>query len=282
MPKGITETKRKDWTIAEENILIHFFPTNSNETLLSYLPGRTLDAIASHARILDLHKTPERLQEAASRARRAKPRRKASFSGNPPAWTEQEEAILKEYYATAISLEKIAELLPGRTPVGLAVRAKKLGLSRPRWDSWTAEEKEYLRKYYPSQGTGIAEKLGRTMETVRAKARMLGVRYTGPQRGGSALTPVVTPPAPANKPVLPAGLPPIQKRATEKAAPIGKAHKELEKPNGLAQQLRELPYNDPLRLKYQQATRPGTKPTEVPRTMAQLKSWTPSPSSIRS
>lgn len=49
--------------------------------------------------------------------------------------------------------------------------------------SWTDEEKEILKKYYPTEGTTISIRLPkRTKEAIKRYARKNKIKYIGPKR----------------------------------------------------------------------------------------------------
>lgn len=77
-------------------------------------------------------------------------------------YTEAEDALMRERYATATQKEMEA-LLPGRTWKGIKSRAQKLGLKRQRM--WTAAMDEELRRLYPRH-------------TAEECAKVLGVKRT--------------------------------------------------------------------------------------------------------
>lgn len=92
------------WTDAEDVIVREHYGEEGYDILKS-LPGRTMQAVKRRA--YDLKVTGE--------------------SSRP--WTEEEIAILREHYATK-SPKELVTLLPGRTEVSIAGRARKLNLSR--------------------------------------------------------------------------------------------------------------------------------------------------------
>ena len=139
------------WTEGEIKTLKHLYPYRSAETIAERL-DRTPEAIRGKAKKLRLKKAQK--------------------------WTPREIDYLKSYY-----LEKgaiyIAEQL-GRTPKAVRIKAMLLKLTRSRKPSvkraWTEKEDKLLKNLYSELTTKqVAEKLGRSMTTVRGRAGKLGL-----------------------------------------------------------------------------------------------------------
>lgn len=93
---------------------------------------------------------------------------------NSRSWSERDEQLLRELYAT-MPLKAIGEQL-GRTATAVKQRAKLIGLRRGGRQVWRPEEIETLRRLYADLPTQqIAELLGRTAHKVYAKANTLGL-----------------------------------------------------------------------------------------------------------
>lgn len=84
--------------------------------------------------------------------------------------------------------EQLLAQFPGKSRLAIQQRACKLGLTRPMVYppvAWSVAEDNLVRRYYPNEGTGMLDQLpNRTRLALKARAAVLGVRYTGPQRGG--------------------------------------------------------------------------------------------------
>ena len=91
-------------------------------------------------------------------------------------WTAQEVALLKELYPEC-PIPEIAKRL-SRTVAAITGQACCLGLKRKSYldKLWTAEEIQLLRELYSTHEDiqDIAERIGRSPSTVRAKAHGLG------------------------------------------------------------------------------------------------------------
>lgn len=99
-------------------------------------------------------------------------------------WSDEEIEILKKYYP--IEGGKILKRLPNRTAKGIASMAKKYGLQTENYQnrniigSFTPEEDAYIKEHYPKEGrVAVAEKLNRSVDSTRKRAKLLGVKYLG-------------------------------------------------------------------------------------------------------
>lgn len=89
-------------------------------------------------------------------------------------WTEEEDAIVRQMAEAGLRDKDIAERL-SRPQSSVTDRRISLGVFHNR--AWTDEEKDYLRKVYPSmRAADIARVLGRTEKTIYVKARSLGLK----------------------------------------------------------------------------------------------------------
>jgi DNA-binding CsgD family transcriptional regulator len=94
-------------------------------------------------------------------------------------WSKADENMLRKQYGK-IESEELAERL-GRTVKALHAHARNLGLSlraaNPALPQlWTAKEDAILRRMFPTRtNPEIAERLGRPLKSVIARARKLGL-----------------------------------------------------------------------------------------------------------
>ena len=100
------------------------------------------------------------------------------------AWTEREDAILRESVKLASTWSEVAENLPGRTEAACSARAKRYGLrirnKPPR--AWTSAEDAFLSEHWKAcdmETPEIARALGRTEHAIRTRASKLGVAGSG-------------------------------------------------------------------------------------------------------
>lgn len=96
-------------------------------------------------------------------------------------WTQTEIEIMREHYADA-SRKDLLAMLPNRTWQAIIHRAIILGLSRvgerPKQHPYTPEEDELIRRYYADEITKEElQKTGRTMDSLRGRARRLGFKW---------------------------------------------------------------------------------------------------------
>ena len=102
----------------------------------------------------------------------------ASLDNN---WTPEEDEILEKYYKTEFS--KISARLPRHTLAAIKKHAEKRGLTNNKHKSanrtpWTPEEIEIVKNEYLNTNTKIlAQKLNRGVNTIRHKAKELGLSY---------------------------------------------------------------------------------------------------------
>ena len=156
MPKGC-RICRVPWTEDEDNILQEYYPKEGG-LVCHRLPGRTRNACKNRAQYILLQRQEEH-----------------KFSR----WTEEEDAILKEYYPT--ERETVHLRLPGRTASACQRRAggMKLGLQDPSITSWTEEEDQIMREYYPKEGGRVQMRLTkRTKGACKTRAKALGLRFS--------------------------------------------------------------------------------------------------------
>ncbi len=101
-----------------------------------------------------------------------------SKRGHGRKWTAKEVALLKELYPEC-PIGEIAKRL-GRTVGAITGRAGYMGLKRKSYLDrlWTAQELQLLRELYPTckDIQDIAERIGRSPGTVRAKAYSIGLK----------------------------------------------------------------------------------------------------------
>lgn len=93
------------------------------------------------------------------------------------AWSDEDIAYLRQW-AGRKSSKQIAGVLR-RTPIAVSSQGAKLGLSMgtsQRGSRWSAEEVELVRSLAGSVPVAvIAERLGRSVPSVHAKCRILGI-----------------------------------------------------------------------------------------------------------
>lgn len=91
------------------------------------------------------------------------------------AWTEAEDAVLREVYPRGGTVAAVAAL-PARGGVAVQRRARRLGLDHPR--AWARKDVQRLRDLWLVRPTAqIARELGRTTKAVFQKARRLRLPF---------------------------------------------------------------------------------------------------------
>lgn len=90
-------------------------------------------------------------------------------------WTESEDQILRESYGTK-SYKDIAKMLVGRSRTAVKVRCFRLNLQRPKDNVWTDDECQIILDNYSNNPHIMTLLPGRTWESIKQKARKLGVK----------------------------------------------------------------------------------------------------------
>ena len=91
-------------------------------------------------------------------------------------WTPEEEKILDHCFGRSMTVAELAIEL-GRTEAAISAKAYRLGLGRRRLRPWSKEEDQVVVEMYAKHGSKIvAEKLGRSMDSVQHRAKKLGVK----------------------------------------------------------------------------------------------------------
>lgn len=195
---GASESIRDDWTQKEDNIIINNVNNMSRKDLAKLLPNRSIGAINARVYKLGLVKMKEWTEkedaivkkyyakEGKSTAKRLHGRTEVAVACRAAKlgveyqynkqWTDDEDNIIRNYYPKEGA--DIIRLLPNRTRSGIKTRAEKLGV-RVVGRNWTDEEDEILKKYYPKEGMEIVKRLKRSLEAVRNRAKVLGIKYIG-------------------------------------------------------------------------------------------------------
>ncbi|MCT4709214.1 hypothetical protein MUA04_03260 [Enterobacteriaceae bacterium H11S18] len=142
------------WTLGEINYMESHYGELSAAEIGKHL-GRTVAAVKGMARKLGCcaKKTPD--------------------------WSEADKEFLRSTYGSALDVQNIFLLLPGRSLTSVVLMARKLGLKRPE-PFWQDAELSILAKYYPTEGKKVAVRLpARSEESVKIKASKLGLRFHG-------------------------------------------------------------------------------------------------------
>jgi len=143
--------RSRPWSREEDEILQQYYGKISRDEIVDLLPGRPWTAIRDRAsKTLGLM-----LKKPISR------------------WTQREDAILKEYYATT-PLKKLMKMLPGRTRGAVESRVSNLKVAGRR-KSWAKQEDAILKKHYATATHNeLMESLpGRTWNSIATRARIL-------------------------------------------------------------------------------------------------------------
>lgn len=100
---------------------------------------------------------------------------------NRPTWTDAENEVLRQHYATA-DAATLASLLPRRNAHGIKMQAGRLKLARaqPSPGTWSEEHMAILREHYPTKGSAyVAALVGRSRNRVTGHAHEHLIPYIG-------------------------------------------------------------------------------------------------------
>jgi hypothetical protein len=139
--------RSENWSPAEDRLLCDSYRNQSGVRIAQRL-GRTVAAVRARAVTLGLEPKVR-------------------------SWTAEEVRSLRDSYGV-LDLEALALEL-GHTKAATAKKARALGLVQYR--HWSREDEQRLVQWYPRCPTReLADRLGRPYETVRDKAKRLGLR----------------------------------------------------------------------------------------------------------
>jgi len=152
---GIKMAKSRLWSAGELKLLRELYPVKSLKELAEQL-GRSPEAVRFRARAMGLWKESGR-----------------------KVWSNEDNKLLKKMYPKN-TMQAIADKL-GRSFCSVEKRARELGLrKRPsyaHYPRWSAKEIELLKKLYPHRNSQeVADKIGRSVGMVRARASKLGLK----------------------------------------------------------------------------------------------------------
>lgn len=92
-------------------------------------------------------------------------------------WTAQEDAVLTTHY-TESAVRTIRKLLPGRSWVSIQVRARKLGVSKGRWQGFVSVTEAARRLNFSTQGfRRIAQAVGVPIHVRASGTSSSGAKY---------------------------------------------------------------------------------------------------------
>ena len=142
------------WTKNEDETMKSLYPQIGPQGCLTYLNNRTIESIVNRAQKLKL-KYDARL------------------------YNKEEISIIQRYYPIGGS-NLCHQYLPDRTTKSIEVKAKALSLifSNNKNKTWTKEEDETIKSYYPASPEECASLLpDRTKSSITKRAQILGVHY---------------------------------------------------------------------------------------------------------
>ncbi|HCL5254124.1 TPA: hypothetical protein N2G30_004331 [Salmonella enterica] len=153
MSKTKTETRRISWTAEELRFIEAHAGTMTQAEMAEHL-GRTRLGVKATVRALK----------------------------RGGAWTEAELEIVRTRCVSQYGITQALPLLPGRERPAVFFMAVKMGLISDGRLNWGEEEARILEKYYPAEGSAVANRLpGRTPAAVIIQAGKLGIVFEGSQ-----------------------------------------------------------------------------------------------------
>lgn len=138
------------WSEEDNNLMRKYYPSMGSKVKSMLSVERSIDAIQMRALVMGL-----------------------TYNRNKK-WSNEDKIFIKENYGI-LSVKEIAERLK-RTESSVANMVNRLKISNTGWGD---EEIEILKKYYPFEGTKVANRLTKTAEQCENKARRLGLKYIG-------------------------------------------------------------------------------------------------------
>lgn len=140
------------WALEEDEIIKKYYPVEGPAGVAKRLYGRNEKSIHTRAARLKIKMLP--------------------------LWSEEDLKILHMYYP--IEGGEVIKRLPDKTATQIISKAQALKLksgSCPRNHSWTHEEDDIIRKYYPTEGAECFYRLeGRTKKSIQGRACILQVK----------------------------------------------------------------------------------------------------------
>ncbi len=152
---GIKMEKNRLWSAGELKLLRELYPVKSLKELAEQL-GRYQRAVEERAHAMGLWKESGR-----------------------KVWSNEDNKLLKKMFPKN-TMQAIVDKL-GWSPSSVRMRARELGLrKRPSYahcPRWSVKEIELLKKLYPHRNSQeVADKIGRSVGMVRARACKLGLK----------------------------------------------------------------------------------------------------------
>ena len=155
--KRVRRSSGRPWSAGDDEVLREGLAAGKRPSDLAERLGRTVRAVENRTTALRL------------------PPRK-------PRWTPEDDKRLAELWDEPIDIGEVADML-GRTISAVVTRARRLELprrayrpDRPRARPWTDDEEDMLRDAWNVETVSdLGQKLGRSPQSIRAKARLLGL-----------------------------------------------------------------------------------------------------------
>lgn len=154
------KVQKRIWSKEEDNIILDYYDKLGIK-IMTMLPGKSKDQIQHRAAVLGIKVNKKKTVK---EKKNIKPKKR---------WNKEEIDILIEKYSEYGT--KLCEIL-NRNPREIQAKARRLGLSY--LNSFTKEEENILKKYYPIEGSKSFKRLtNHTKSSCTAKVYQLGLKF---------------------------------------------------------------------------------------------------------
>lgn len=154
------KVQKRIWSKEEDNIILDYYDKLGIK-IMNMLPSKSKDQIQHRAAVLGIKVNKKKTVK---EEKNIKPKKR---------WSKEEIDILVEKYSEYGT--KLCEIL-NRNPREIQAKARRLGLSY--LNSFTKEEENILKKYYPIEGSKSFKRLtNHTKSSCTAKVYQLGLKF---------------------------------------------------------------------------------------------------------
>lgn len=154
------KVQKRIWSKEEDNIILDYYDKLGIK-IMNMLPSKSKDQIQHRAAVLGIKVNKKKTVK---EEKNIKPKKR---------WSKEEIDILVEKYSEYGT--KLCQIL-NRNPREIQAKARRLGLSY--LNSFTQEEENILKKYYPIEGSKSFKRLtNHTKSSCTAKVYQLGLKF---------------------------------------------------------------------------------------------------------
>lgn len=154
------KVQKRIWSKEEDNIILDYYDKLGIK-IMNMLPSKSKDQIQHRAAVLGIKVNKKKIVK---EEKNIKPKKR---------WSKEEIDILVEKYSEYGT--KLCQII-NRNPREIQAKARRLGLSY--LNSFTQEEENILKKYYPIEGSKSFKRLtNHTKSSCTAKVYQLGLKF---------------------------------------------------------------------------------------------------------